>query len=204
MANSRQIALANRYIGKSTNKRVVLYKNASVEDIIKAVVHADRLSGHFTARFAPMLRAGTHRQTLKNVWQFTRRNITYLRDTDGEEVVKSPGKTWEDRTADCKSLSVFIASILKNLGYEYFYRVVFYDPASPNQGHIYPIAVLPDGEEVPMDAVNTKFDEEYAYWKAEDYQHNGKRAGISGPPPTKRRGIIVAGMVGLAIIMIAK
>jgi len=176
--------LGERYIGKSPGVATVLYQKATVKDIVAAILKADSLSAPFTARFAPMLRAGSDEKTLRNVWELVRHNVRYVRDRDGDEIVKSPGRTWADKTGDCKSMSVLVGSLLNNLGYEYYYRVAFYDKDNPQQGHIYPIAVLEDGREIVVDAVNARFDSEYQYWKKQDYTPRRSSA-INGPalPP---------------------
>ena len=76
---------------------------------------------------------------------------------------------WKGRKGDCKSFSIFIGSIIKNLKWKYRYRVAFYDPQNPDSGHIYPIVTLPDGTDVVMDAVHNRFDEEVKFWRARDY-----------------------------------
>jgi hypothetical protein len=173
--------LADRYIEKSTGKKELIHRNGNVDQIIAVILDADQKGRGFTRRFARHLKEGTDRQTLRNVWKFTKSNIKYVRDRAGDEVIKSPGATWETRKGDCKSFSVFIGSILGNLGYEYKYRVAFYDPKTPEQGHIYPIAVLKDGTEVIVDAVWDYFDSEVPYWKAYDYDpRSGTRSQLSG------------------------
>lgn len=163
------LSIAKRYIAPSPNRSTVLYSDAEVKDIITAILRADKMSAEFTTRFAPFLRGSSDMQTMRNIWAFVRKYVRYQKDKAGHEVVKSPGKTWQDRYADCKSMSVMIGSLLKNLGYPYYYKVVFYDKRNPEQGHIYPVAILGNGREVVVDAVHHTFDEELPYWKAYKY-----------------------------------
>ncbi len=178
--------IAKRYIQPSTNRVEVLHHQADVKDIIETILHADGMSAQFTRRFAPYLKDKDDYRTLKNIWSFVRRYIRYERDQAGNEVIKSPGRTWADRFADCKSMSVMVGSLLKNLGFRYFYRVAFYDSDNPQQGHIYPVAILPGGEKVIIDAVHHSFDEEVTFWRADDYNPStGERqedvAAVAGP-----------------------
>lgn len=189
---SRHTSLANRYIEKSPGIEITLFEDATVEDIIHGILMASRHGARFTERFAPMLKGRDDMATLRNVWEFVRRNIAYQRDADGHEIIKSPGRTWQDRFGDCKSMSVKVASLLENLGFDYFFRVAFYDPAEPNQGHIYPVVALPGGGKVVVDAVHPRFDMEYQWWKKRDYyppkrrisglKHNRKIMGINANP----------------------
>ncbi len=165
----RLIAIAKRHIKPSSGKVQVVHRQADVQDIIDTILRADGMSTQFTRRFAPFLKGTNDYQTLKNIWSFVRRYIRYEKDRAGNEVVKSPGRTWEDRFADCKSMSVMVGSLLKNLSYRYYYKVAFYNPDNPEQGHIYPIAILPGGQEVVLDAVHHTFDEEVSFWRADKY-----------------------------------
>jgi hypothetical protein len=180
-------SIARRFILPSTNRTETLYTDADVKDIITAILRADTMSANFTARFAPYLKGSTDQDTLRNVWQFVRKYIRYQKDRSGNEIIKSPGRTWADKYGDCKSMSVMVASLVKNLGYEYFYRVAFYDPNNPEQGHIYPVAVLPGGELVVVDAVHHTYNEEVTYWKAYDYNPEtgtkSKAVAITGTQP---------------------
>ena len=166
----RYVSIANRTIEPSTGTRIRVSDDADVAKIIALIMQADRLSRPFTRRFARNLRGKNDLGTLRNVWSFVKDNVKYERDRPGSEVVKSPGALWESRVGDCKSFSVMIGSLLSNLGYAYKYRVAFYNPDAPEQGHIYPVAVLQNGTEVIVDAVHTRFNAEAKYWKAYDYE----------------------------------
>lgn len=181
------LSIGKRYILPSSNQKMFIKSDAEVTDIISVILKADQRSKEFTARFAPFLRGSSPEQTLKNVWSFVRKYIRYEKDRSGDERIKSPGKTWEDKYGDCKSMSVMVGSLLKNLGFRYFYRVAFYDKDNPEQGHIYPVAILPGGEMIVVDAVHYVFDEEVEFWRASDYDPEtgkkiaGKATAISGP-----------------------
>lgn len=168
---------AAKHIAPSPGINLTVIENGKVKDIIQAILNADQVSASFTKKFAGSLVGRNKRQTLKNIWSFVKNEIEYRRDEAGYEVIKSPGRTWKDRHGDCKSFSVFIGAILQNLGIKYKYRVAFYDPKTPEQGHIYPVALI-GGKEIILDAVHNRFDEEVRYWKKKDYWP--RRTGISG------------------------
>lgn len=186
---------AGKLIGKTSNRAKVMHRDGDVEDIIEVILYADSMSKSFTPQLAQALRGKTDYETMRNVWTFVKRNVRYVRDRVGYEVIKSPGKTWHDRKGDCKSFSVFIGSILKNLGYRYKYRVAFYDRKNPNSGHIYPVVMLPGRGEVIVDAVHTRFDEEVPYWKAYDYTPTtGERAALNGTRGSKKVWWVIGGI----------
>jgi hypothetical protein len=189
-------ARAGKLIKKSPYQETIFFDDGGVKDIVEVIIKADSESGPFTKQLAKEFKGKTPKKLLENIWKFTRKNISYKLDKPGKEKIKSPGATWRDRYGDCKSMSIFIGSVLKNLGINYKYRVAFYDASRPEQGHIYPIALI-DGEEIIVDAVNNKFNHEVAYWKAYDVKpENGQKVRVSGlAGSTSYSGIILAALL---------
>lgn len=177
----------------------MINQGARIGDIIDAVLYADAKGSYFVENMAESLRKGSDRETLRAVWSFVKDNIRYVRDGIGHELVKSPGATWASKKADCKSMSVMAGSLMRCLGYRYFYRVARYDPKNPEQGHVYPVAIV-QGKEVVVDAVHGSFDREYDYWKKQDYWPKGMAA-IGAVPGTGNNTALALGLlVALAII----
>ncbi|MEM9261574.1 MAG: hypothetical protein AAGA62_18180, partial [Bacteroidota bacterium] len=177
---SALVVLANRKIGTSKQETQFTIEGG-LDEIIDVIRLADRKAAPFTRDFAPLLRGSTPKRTLYNIWKFVRKNIRYVADPNGHEKIKSPGATWASRYADCKSMSLFVGSILRNLDFRYTYRVVFYDRNNPERGHIYPVVLLDDGQEVIVDTVHYAFNEELVYWKGYNYDpETGYKAKVSG------------------------
>ncbi len=179
-----------------------LHKNARIGDIVQAVLHADGKGSYFVEGMAESLRRRNDRETLRAVWSFVKDNIRYVRDPIGHELVKSPGAMWESKSGDCKSFSVMIGSILRCLGFRYFYRVARYDPKKPEMGHIYPVAIV-DGRKIIVDAVHDNFDEEYDYWKKQDYEPGGT-ASLGAAPSSSKQTMLAIGLVLALAIMAGK
>ncbi|NUO01007.1 MAG: hypothetical protein HUU01_10375 [Saprospiraceae bacterium] len=179
-----------------------MYSNARIGDIVQAVLHADSKGSYFVETMAESLRKGSDRETLRAVWRFVKDNIRYVRDPPRRELVKSPGATWASKTGDCKSMSVMIGSLLRCLGYRYFYRVARYDPKNPEQGHIYPVALV-NGREVIVDAVHDAFDREYDYWKKQDYSPQGMAA-IGAVPDGRNHTALALGFLAVLAIMASR
>lgn len=171
---SRLVNIANRTILPSEDNAQVMHRNGDTEDIISVILKADPLNGEFTKQFAPHLKGSSDYDSCKRLWQFVRTNIEYQKDKAGHEVIKSPGKTWEDRYGDCKSMSNFIASCLKNLGIPYRYRFTSYDK-DKEIGHVYVIAFL-GSRIVILDAVHHSFNAEVPFTYVEDYDPSGQKA----------------------------
>lgn len=204
--------LGNRYIQPSPGHETIVTRNATIADIVKSIILADGQDHFSVARFAPFVRKGSDYETLRNVWQFTRKHIRYERDNKKDhlrqhvEAVKSPAAVWRDKTADCKGMSLINGAILKHLGFCYTYRVAFYDPKQPNQGHIYPVVTLDNGRKVVVDSVSSEFDYEEPYWKATDYspeQGSCSVSGLTGPKArTNKHKVWIGLLVALFIISI--
>lgn len=186
-------------IRRSPGIATKMYSNARIGDIVEAILHADEKGSYFVEGMAESLRRGNDRETLRAVWSFVKDHIRYVRDAPGKELVKSPGATWESKAGDCKSMSVMAGSLLKCLGYKYFYRVARYDPKNPEQGHIYPVAVV-NGREIVVDAVHDDFDGQYKYWKKQDYSPRGAAAIGAAPTSGKDTMLVLGFLAVLAII----
>lgn len=105
---------------------------------------------------------------LKEVFNLVKDNIEYQEDPDGGQWIQTPAYLWhKSRIGDCKSFTVFIASILHHMGISYIIRFVSFD-SSKTPSHVYPIAIL-KGKKVIMDAVYTWFDAEKPYQHKKDF-----------------------------------
>src|SRR5689334_5968859 len=90
-----------------------MYQDGNTKDIIDTILHADSKLGTTMCEFASAFKK-TY-DGLYDLWQFVRSNIEYKADAPGNEKVKDPTVTWRDGYGDCKSFSLFIASVLRCL-----------------------------------------------------------------------------------------
>lgn len=149
-------------------KQVLLKKGGSTADIMEAVLDAipgvkSQTSG-FARQFTPD-RAG-----MQKLWYWVRQNIQYKEDPFGVQWVREPARLFHDKVGDCKSFTVFIVSVLENMGLQY--RVRFSNTETPGGkivNHVYPIAVMPDGTDIIVDAVYSRFNAEKRFFYAKDY-----------------------------------
>jgi hypothetical protein len=174
--------IADRYIKKTSNREETIFENGDTEDIISVILRADGMAAHFTEQFAPYLRGQTTKETAENVWNFVKAHIRYRKDRVGHERVKSPGKLWEDGEGDCKSYSVFMGSIYRNLGLAYKYRFAHYPSGRLDRdvNHVFPVVIDERGREIPTDAVADYFNYEEPYEYAIDYDPETGRQAING------------------------
>lgn len=160
-------AIATKVMPPPVNEDRTWAADGNTDDIVQAILSAEQWNQDQTAALAPHLKGESDRATLRNVWFFVRSNIRYVKDRPGHERVKLPAKTWADRSGDCKSMSVFIAGILKNLGIPAKYRFVSFRPGPVT--HVYVVATPHGQRPIIMDAVHEKFDQEAEYHSKKDY-----------------------------------
>jgi len=150
-------------IGESSYKTVSDFRG-DIPELVKEILKTDRISKPYTVELAKNMARDTKGKTYKAIWEWVRNNISYVEDGE-PQVVKSPGATWLDRTADCKSMAILVGSILQNLKIPYKYKFAFYDPENPDQGHVYVVAPSDRGKWVAIDPVNPIFLDEPQAWK---------------------------------------
>ncbi len=153
--------IAESTIAAANNKCVIRTNDGVTEDIIREIINTDKVSRNDTKEFAKHLVGSTPIQTLQNDWNFVKENIRYIVDPSGDQYVKTPARTWSDKFADCKSYSIFLASLLKNQGFQFSYRFTSYG-GTAIYTHVY-IVVHLDGREIILDDVMPSFNSEKPY-----------------------------------------
>lgn len=174
-------SIANTVMPPPVHEDRIWKQDGHTDDIVDAILSAEQWNQDQTAALAPYLKGGSTSETLRNVWFFIRSNIKYRKDAPGYERVKLPAKTWADREGDCKSMSVFIAGLLKNLGIPAKYRFVSYEKGRPVT-HVYVVATPKGSREVIVDAVHSKFNTEELYTSKREYPIMTKVAVVHGLP----------------------
>jgi hypothetical protein len=133
----------------------------------------------------------TDRELYKNIFDFCYHHIQYHLDRKGIEELRRPARTWKDRKhgVDCDDYTMFIASILYNLGKPFGFRIAKY--SKPNYQHIYLIVPVEDGTYITIDPVLDTFNYEKPYTSKKDF--NMKSLNLAG---TESVGIPIAILAG--------
>ncbi|MBQ0733921.1 hypothetical protein [Aquimarina celericrescens] len=169
----RHINPGRRYdplIPKSVQKDSVIKGRgmAELSDTLKLMqqVIAETLSD--TALLAQKLKSQTVADSCRKIWHFVYGHIQYKMDKRGVEQVRRPSRTWADRKSgvDCDCYTVFIGSILSNMGIPYTIRITKYGGKQHFQ-HVYPV-VNSAGKEIILDCVNDRFNYEVPYSEKKD------------------------------------
>lgn len=178
-------AIADRTIVPARNQKVLIKDSFKTKDIVAEVIECFRQAAPQVAKFAPYLKGQNVKDTCNRIWHFLKENIQYRIDPRGSQWIKEPAKVWKDKYCDCKSYSIFIASLLKALGIEGVFRFVSYS-ADPAPTHVY-VVVRNQGKDIIIDDVMPAFNREKAYNHKKDYPMSGLYR-ISGVP--EERGLV--------------
>lgn len=167
-------------IPKPTGKMVLRYERGTTDDTITLMKEVTLTTLHQTKALALTLKGSTLYETCKRIWNFVYGHIQYEKDRPGCEDIRHPSRIWADRTrgVDCDDYSVFIGSILMNLGIPFKFRITAY---GGEWQHVY-VIVPTDGRTakshnasdraagryITVDCVPDSFDYEVPYTKKKD------------------------------------
>ena len=82
------------------------------------------------------------RAEIVEIFNFVKRNVRYVRDTDGRDLFQHPLRTLQLRAGDCDDCSSLLASLLIAAGYEVRYRIMRTRDAS-SWNHVFVLARVP-------------------------------------------------------------
>ena len=171
-----------------------------------------------TKLLAKLLEGKNLEETCRNTWEFVYGHINCRRDKPGIEQVRRPSRTWADRKkgVDCDGYTVFISSILTNLGIPHSIRITKYNGKRYFQ-HIYPIVhsngklkeeplapghIINDGWQmkpgyITIDCVTEYFDYEVPFFDYRDFDMQSRIpvGEIHGLPMAAVSGVDSAGLI---------
>lgn len=157
-------------IGNPEFKDSLNYKFGINRDIIKTINKNFSKSVSETKQIAPYFKGKTPNETCINIWNFLKKQIQYVKDPDGYQLIKTPKRFLKEKTGDCKSYSLISAGILKNI---YPQADVFLRYSSYNSNkipsHVYTILNL-NNKSYICDGVYNKPLSEKKYKHKEDYK----------------------------------
>lgn len=129
--------------------------DADNADLRKAILEALPEAVEQTKELAPYFKATNERETAKRIFDFLKARVKYKAD-DYRQVIQLPSAILRPGAiSDCKSLSLFTAAILQNLGIPWHFVLASYSD-STIPGHIY----VQTDSGVIIDVVWGKFDSE--------------------------------------------
>jgi hypothetical protein len=141
----------NRFfpVNKLQKTDPILMQSGSVFDTILEMERIVKTTLEDTAAIALELRGATLEATCRNIFDFVYGHIQYTLDKDGVEQLRRPARAWSDRKrgVDCDCYSIFISSILTNLGIGHYLRMTKYN-GKPDFQHIYIVVPKKNGTDL--------------------------------------------------------
>lgn len=158
----------DRFFPRAQGGIYTVRTNASLEDTVAFIPKVVYRHLDQTQAIAERLKGRSTYDTCSNIWDFVYHHIQYEKDKRGFEQIRSPARAWHDRRqgVDCDCYSVFISTILLNLGIPHILRITKY--RQDFFQHIYPVVPAPSGE-VIIDCVANDFDYEVPYSAKKDF-----------------------------------
>ncbi len=153
-----------KFFDKPLGTTQSIKRDAKLEDTINFLPKAIHLVVPQTVKIANHLKRANVRETCRNIWEWCYNHFQYEEDVKGKEQIKSPNYSFATRHIgiDCDDFTVLISSMLHVLKIKHLFRVVKFDEKQGFQ-HIYPVVILPNGRELPMDCVLDSFDFEVPF-----------------------------------------
>lgn len=146
------------------NQNIVVNKRGQNSDIIKAIhdylpYGVEQMKSKYT-----LFVGKNEKETCRNIWNFLKKNIKYMEDSSRFQDIKLPSRLLKMKIGDCKSFSMFTASVLTNANIPYkFVYTSYTNDKTPS--HVY----IQTNTGIIVDAVYNKFNAEkpftYKYLK---------------------------------------
>ena len=147
------------------------YRTRHIIDLVNEVLETDKDDTEAFAQEFTRNEFG-----LRDLFNFVDLTFRYVEDPKFNQWVQTPSYMyWVEKEGDCKSFTVFISSVLSNMGIPHIIRYVAY--GTKDVKHVYPVALL-NGRQIPMDVVYKKqqggrFGTEKPYTKKIDFKVEG-------------------------------
>jgi len=153
---------------EAAGNNATIRKNANVYHTVAFIPKVVNETLFQTKELANQLSRNNIYETCKNIWHFVYQHINYKKDAPGYEQIRSPARAWHDRFTgvDCDCYSVFISSILSNLGIPHILRITKYH--RDYFQHIYPVVPFQNGF-ITIDCVTDQFNYEVPFSEKKDY-----------------------------------
>lgn len=153
-------------------RKTLLVGDAVNSDIIWGIHSYFKAAKDQTKEFARRFAGGSIEDQCFRVWKYVRESIRYKRDPFDAQLIRMPSRFVFDAEGDCKSYSLFIASVLSNLGIPVSFRYASYRKSDSTPSHVYVVARDTDGKKIIVDGVYHLFNDEKSPEYYKDYPMN--------------------------------
>jgi len=149
---------------QATGSSIIRNPNANVFETLEYMQEIVQKTLYQTKGIAKLLKGKSLEETCRNIFNFCYSHIQYKLDDAGFEQLRQPARSWRDRKTgiDCDCFSIFISSILTNLGIPHRLRIIELHSKGYFQ-HVYVVVDKPSGLKssyITIDPVLDTFDKE--------------------------------------------
>lgn len=152
-----------------SNKEKILIKDQNVDDIINAIVKAQKKYQKDYYHIYTYFVGSNEIETARNVWNFLKKNVDYVIELDTQQTIKSPAAILSTSKKkfggnDCKNFALFTAGALSAYrdnelkDFDLYFRFASYDYFDRIPQHVYVVMKI-GNKEIWIDPVLDQFDE---------------------------------------------
>jgi len=120
-------------------QRIAFKKDGRNADIVDQILDCKTAAWPQAEQIARNFQRETPRATAYAVWKYAKERFRYKRDGLKRQRIRTPRAFFREGKGDCKSFAVFVASILKALGWKVYFKFTA-PPGQHQPGHVYVIA----------------------------------------------------------------
>ncbi len=184
-----------KYFPQPKGEKKLIIRNGSVEQTVRAMIDIVNQDAYLIREASLQLfKRDTYTETAKAVFDWIFKYIKYNLE-EGEQLrnplmvyhlgqrlaypfYQKNGYFNTEYTVDCDDISIFVASVLKNLNIPYLFRIASYkDVTGKDNGfsHVYTVIPLQNGQEIIIDPVYYAFDAQKIFNRKKDFFMNKKQ-----------------------------
>ena len=168
------------------NRKNIIVQDQSTGDIIKAILDTHPKYKHDYKKIAPYFKGSNEIKSCEKIWNFLKKNIRYVVESEKNQYVRSPGAILKQAVSDCKCYSLFIGGICDALGMKFCYRFASYNNYIKQPGHVFVVVNPGTNNEIWIDPVFSYFNYKKPYYFKIDKKPKMAIYSISGIGQTRR------------------
>ena len=149
--------LLNKISGFQNSSKMIVLEQ-STGDIIQAILKTHPKYSFDYKKISQYFKGKTDKETCQNVWNFLKKNIKYVIESENKQIVRSPAAILFQGVSDCKCYSLFAGGILDALNIPFCYRFASYREENKQPGHVFIVAFPGTINEIWIDPVLSRFD----------------------------------------------
>jgi len=167
------------------NRKNIIVEDQSTGDIIKAILDTHPKYKDDYKKIAPYFKATNEIKSCEKIWNFLKKNIRYVVESEAKQYVRSPAAILKQAVSDCKCYSLFIGGICDALGMKFCYRFASYNNYNKQPGHVFVVVNPGTNNEIWIDPVLSYFNYKKPYYYKIDKQPKMAIYSINGIGATR-------------------